>query len=551
MQQQYNCPNCSAQVAYGEPFCRNCGTPFTWEALQTPQPPQSYDQQQYNQQQEWGQQQDWGQQQPPGQTGWNQPPPNNQQAGWGYPNQYQQQYGYGRPGAQVKKKKPINRVNLALILIAIIVIIGGVAYAATSLFPSGKTGVPPEEETPETVAAPAKPPDISFSVSPTTIRRGQSATLTWNVIGATNISIDQGVGTVSANGTKSVIPTQDNTTYVLTATNETAYMTKSVTVTISEPVVPVVNNFSASPGMISAGQTSALQWNVTGATSIFIDNDIGPVSASGSRDMNPSQTTTYILTATNREGTVTKSVTVNVSTSGVPVIATFTATPSNITAGEISTLEWKVTGATSVSLGGITVISSGTKEVTPAQSTTYNLTARNNIGIVTAKAVVTVGTATVPVINSFYANPTTTYSGAATLYWDVIGATTISINQGVGTMQTASGNVPVTVMTPTIFTLTATNTTGSTTRSITVNKGTTPVVTFTADTPTPIGGGEYTTTLHWTAPEADTVSIDHGVGQQASISCQVTLSATTIYTLTATNGAGSSTATVTVTIPPP
>ena len=52
------------------------------------------------------------------------------------------------------------------------------------------------------------PPTItSFTADPTTIHTGEASVLTWNVTGATTLSINQGVGTVTgATGARSVSP---------------------------------------------------------------------------------------------------------------------------------------------------------------------------------------------------------------------------------------------------------------------------------------------------------------------------------------------------------
>jgi hypothetical protein len=47
MQQQYQCSNCGAQVAFGMRFCGNCGLQLNWPAQQTQ--PQEYYQQQTQQ----------------------------------------------------------------------------------------------------------------------------------------------------------------------------------------------------------------------------------------------------------------------------------------------------------------------------------------------------------------------------------------------------------------------------------------------------------------------------------------------------------------------
>ena len=72
---------------------------------------------------------------------------------------------------------------------------------------------------------------VAFSASPTEMKAGESATLLWNVTGATSVTIDQGVGKVAAAGTKGVSPTK-TTTFTLTATNSAGTNTQPVTLTI-------------------------------------------------------------------------------------------------------------------------------------------------------------------------------------------------------------------------------------------------------------------------------------------------------------------------------
>jgi len=76
------------------------------------------------------------------------------------------------------------------------------------------------------------PAIVAFSASPAQIKAGESATLLWNVTGAMSVTIDQGVGTVAAAGTKAVSPTK-TTTYTLTATNSAGTNTQPVTLTVA------------------------------------------------------------------------------------------------------------------------------------------------------------------------------------------------------------------------------------------------------------------------------------------------------------------------------
>jgi peptidoglycan-associated lipoprotein len=97
---------------------------------------------------------------------------------------------------------------------------------------------PVVESKPTPPEAKAQPPRIdSFTAEPTTIQRGQSATLRWSVAAATNMSIDQSVGAVQANGSRQVSPA-NSTTYTLTASGSGGTDTRSVTVTVNAPPPP-------------------------------------------------------------------------------------------------------------------------------------------------------------------------------------------------------------------------------------------------------------------------------------------------------------------------
>jgi len=80
------------------------------------------------------------------------------------------------------------------------------------------------------------------------------------------------------------------------------------------PAPPVINSFTATPSSVVFGNSVTLAWNVTGATSLSIDQGVGPVTpvTSGSTSVTPTVSVTYTLTATNVAGgaTATASVTV-------------------------------------------------------------------------------------------------------------------------------------------------------------------------------------------------------------------------------------------------
>jgi len=69
------------------------------------------------------------------------------------------------------------------------------------------------------------------------------------------------------------------------------------------PPKPVISSFTASPASIQAGQSSTLRWSVENATSVTIQPGIGTAQSNGNRQVYPSSTTTYTLTARGPGGT--------------------------------------------------------------------------------------------------------------------------------------------------------------------------------------------------------------------------------------------------------
>jgi alpha-tubulin suppressor-like RCC1 family protein len=93
--------------------------------------------------------------------------------------------------------------------------------------------------------AQAVPPVISsFSATPSTIPPGGSSTLSWSVAGATNLSIDHGVGAVS--GTSVAVSPTAATTYTLNASNAAGTTSRTLTVTVQAGT-------SSQPATMAAG----------------------------------------------------------------------------------------------------------------------------------------------------------------------------------------------------------------------------------------------------------------------------------------------------------
>ncbi len=180
------------------------------------------------------------------------------------------------------------------------VTVGGSTYTSTN--PS-----------PQPTSAGTQPPLVyNFWAQPSTINRGGSTRLSWNVLGAYSIRIDPTVGIVKTTGSINVTPAS-STTYTLSATNSggSVMATEEVHVLPPTPLAPAINWFAISPSSILAGNAATLSWSTTNATKVTISG-IGSVAASGTRAVAPRGTTQYILEATSAAGRFQDAVTVSV-----------------------------------------------------------------------------------------------------------------------------------------------------------------------------------------------------------------------------------------------
>jgi peptidoglycan-associated lipoprotein len=99
---------------------------------------------------------------------------------------------------------------------------------------------PPPPPPPAPAPAPAPPPKtptVSLTAEPSSIDRGESATLRWSSTDATEASINQGIGSVGTSGTRSVSPTS-STTYTITVKGPGGSASASATVTVRAPAPP-------------------------------------------------------------------------------------------------------------------------------------------------------------------------------------------------------------------------------------------------------------------------------------------------------------------------
>ncbi|MEJ2738408.1 MAG: hypothetical protein P8105_00945 [Dehalococcoidia bacterium] len=174
--------------------------------------------------------------------------------------------------------------------------------------------------------------------------------------------------------------------------------------TIIPAELPYINYFTAEPAIISSGGSSTISWDVSNAESVIVTygTSMEMVPPAGTATASPSSTTTYTLTATSGDSSVSATVTVAVEAGGttapavdLPVINSFSASPTTIESGDSTTLSWNVSNADTLTLGGGPKTStlshlSASTDVSPSATITYTLTATNSSGSDTATVTVTV-----------------------------------------------------------------------------------------------------------------------------------------------------------------
>lgn len=155
----------------------------------------------------------------------------------------------------------------------------------------------------------------SFTASPdSTVEAGSDVVLTWTTTFATSASINNGVGSVPVDGSITVNPTV-TTTYTLTVSDGVHAQSLSVTITVGALIL----SFQAgSTGR--AGANVTLQWRTQYCAYVVLSG-VGQRAANGFVIVNPTETTTYTLSAyrTGVSDPVTATVTVQI---GGPQIET-------------------------------------------------------------------------------------------------------------------------------------------------------------------------------------------------------------------------------------
>jgi len=158
--------------------------------------------------------------------------------------------------------------------------------------------------------------------------------------------------------------------------------------------VPIISSFTATPDILSLGQSSVLAWSATSSSSFSIDQGVGSVSGI-SKTVTPAQTTTYTLTASNTQGSATKTLTITVASVSQPRVdikADNQDGPITIDYNGRATISWSSSNVSScTATGGVSGTAGSYSTGSLTASRTYTVSCSSSSANVSDNVLVSVG----------------------------------------------------------------------------------------------------------------------------------------------------------------
>jgi len=168
--------------------------------------------------------------------------------------------------------------------------------------------------------------------------------------------------------------------------------TASATVAVAKPTAQL----SVTAAQLNCGDASQINWTSTDAGRVEI-TPVGPVASSGQQSVQPTQNTTYNLTATGPGGTVNSNATVNVNNAVqadlqlAPAEVHYKKVGNKVVVDDSTALNWTAQNASTVSidsLGAVSPTGSRNLQITPKktdpgavdETVSYTLNASNGCG---------------------------------------------------------------------------------------------------------------------------------------------------------------------------
>ena len=295
----------------------------------------------------------------------------------------------------------------------------------------------------------------SFTLSKNTVAAGETITVSWDVTGATKVTILQDTTALVADdaraaGSVTSMPIDAAIVFTLKAVNADSGKEAAQTLPILGVAGIRIVTFTATPETVDEDSPVTLAWTIGGETptEVQIKDGAGTTvhdeaQASGSvqvvPEAGPDGTQTYTLTVRGASGMDTKSVTVTITNvQDTPVIVDFSAVSTNVAKGQRAQLRWELekTEQVQLSLNGVVVrpytdvgVPTGNTRITVNEDlNTFLLEAKSEDDVVVSQELVVNGLA-VPEILTFDLSPLAyaEASTVATVTWATANASSTNL----------------------------------------------------------------------------------------------------------------------------
>ena len=169
---------------------------------------------------------------------------------------------------------------------------------------------------------------------------------------------------------------------------------------------------------LAAGECTNLHWDVQNVISVYFNGN--PAEGKETRQMCPTQTTTYTLRVNSSSGTQDRTVTLTVGASGTPAAVEFTADATQVNRGQCTVLHWRALDVSAVYLNNGGVAGESSQQVCPEVTTPYELRVVNNDGTtITKRITVSVVPAGDTILRYWADQYTMAENACTTLTWNI------------------------------------------------------------------------------------------------------------------------------------
>jgi hypothetical protein len=209
---------------------------------------------------------------------------------------------------------------------------------------------------------------------------------------------------------------------------------------------------------LASAECTNLHWDVQNVNSVYFNGN--PAEGKETRQVCPTQTTTYTLRVNSNTGTLDRTVTLTVGANNAQSPVDFTADATQVIKGQCTVLRWRVVDVRAVYLNNVGVPGESSQSVCPEVTTSYELRIVNSDGTTTIKSIpVSVVTAGNQILHFWADQYTLAEDHCTVLTWDIQNVREVYLDEQPQRGQDSTQECPKANQT---YTLRVTDSTGAT-----------------------------------------------------------------------------------------